>query len=74
MKTRNIERLFIITTSFTLNKLLLFWLIGSKSIFVSSIAFILLILNFMILANSLDKLIDTYEKSKKEKQNLILKR
>lgn len=67
MITANIERLFIIIASFILNKLLLLWLIGSKSIFVSLISFILVALNFMILTNSLDKLINTYENLKKDK-------
>ena len=70
MRTTNIERLFIIATSFALNKLLLFWLIGSRGIFTSSITLILLVLNFMILANSLDKCIDTYEKAKKKSKIL----
>ena len=74
MRTTNIERLFIVIVSFILNKLLLFWLIGSRSILISSVSFILLTLNFMILASSLDKLIDTYGKSKKSKQNFVLKR
>lgn len=72
MKIANIERLFIVITSFALNKRLLFWLIGSKSFFVLTISFILLALNFMILANTLDKLINTHEQLKKNKKiNLV---
>jgi len=66
MKITNLERLFIMGTSLVLNKLFLFLLIGSSNIFVMFMTFALLILNFMILAKSIDKLIDTYEKSKKK--------
>lgn len=71
MRSKNIERLLIVIASFILNKLLLFWVIGSKSIFIALISFTLLALNFMILANFLDKLIDTFEKFKKDKQKLV---
>ena len=67
MKTTNFERLFIISVSLVLNKLLLFWLIGASNIFVMLAMLALLIFNFMILAKSIDKMIDVYEKSK-EKQ------
>jgi len=66
MKTTNLERIFMIGTSLVLNKLFLFLLIGSSNIFVMFVTFAFLILNFMILAKSVDKLIDTYEQSKKK--------
>jgi len=74
MKTTNFERLFVVVVSFILNKLLLFWLIGSSSFSLSLMTFILLVLNFMILANSVDKAISSYAKGKQRKQNLVLKR
>ena len=74
MKTTNLERIFIIGVSLVLNKLFLFWLIGASNMFVMMITFAALILNFMILAKSIDKLIAVYEKSKKARENFILKR
>lgn len=74
MKITNTQRLFIVITSFILNKQFLFWLIRSKGFANSLIFFTLVVLNFMILANSLDKFIDTFEKVKKDKQKLVLKR
>ena len=67
MKITNFERLFIIGTTLFLNKLFLFWLIGASHIFSMFAIFVLLILNFMILATSIDKFIDQYEQSKKRK-------
>jgi len=66
MKITNLERVFIIATSLVLNKLFFFWLIGARNVFVMLVLLVLLIFNFMILAKSIDKLIDTYEKSKKK--------
>ena len=66
MKTTNLERLFIVGVCLALNKLFLFLLIGAGSIFVLLVAFVLLILNFMILAKTVDKLIDAYEELKRE--------
>lgn len=67
MKTTNLERIFIIGASLVLNKLFLFWLIGASNMFVMFTMLGLLIFNLMILAKSIDKLVDAYEKSKKKK-------
>ncbi|MCL1990876.1 MAG: hypothetical protein FWG67_08320 [Defluviitaleaceae bacterium] len=66
MKVTNLERMFIIITSFILNKVFLFWVIGASTMFAMLMTFSLLIFNFMILAKSVDRLIDTYEKAKKK--------
>ena len=73
MKTTNLERLFIIAVSLVLNKLFLFWLIGASNIFVMFAMLALLIFNFMILAKSVDKMIDAYEKSKYDKAKFTIK-
>jgi len=67
MKTTVFERLFIIAISLTLNMLFLFWLIGASNIFGFLAVFALLVLNFMILAKSVDKLIAAYEVARREK-------
>ena len=72
MKIANLERLFIIGASLVLNKLFLFWLTGASNMFVMIVTFVALILNFMILAKSVDKFIDIYEKAKRSKQDLIV--
>ena len=74
MKTTTLERIFIIGISLGLNNLFLLWLIGAGNIFALLIAFIFLILNFMILAKSVDKLIDAYEASKKEQRRSTISR
>lgn len=74
MIIKNFERVFIIGTSLALNKLFLFWLIGASSILGFLVAFVLLVLNFMVLAKSVDKVIDAYEASKKDKRNFLMKR
>ena len=74
MKTTNFERLFIIGTCLVLNKLFLFRLIGASNISALLVAFVLLILNFMILTKSIDKLIDAYEESKKEQASAMSSR
>ena len=66
MKTTNLERIFICATTLTLNKVLLFWLIRAETMMVMLVTFSLLVFNFMILAKSVDKLIEVYEKSKKK--------
>jgi len=66
MKIMNWERLFIIAASLTLNKVFLFWLIRSNTLSVTVVVFALLALNFVVLAKSADKLIETYEHSKKK--------
>ena len=66
MKTTNLERAFIVGVCLALNKLFLCLLIGAGSIFVLLVAFVLLILNFMILAKTVDKLIDAFEELKRE--------
>ena len=66
MKITNLERIFIIVTSLVLNKVFLFWTIGANNMFTLFVTFCLLAFNFMILAKSVDKLIDAYEKSRKK--------
>jgi len=67
MKVMNWERIFIISTSVTLNKVFLFWLIRSNTLMMMAGAFTLFALNFVILAKSVDKLIEIYENSKKKR-------
>jgi len=74
MKTTNFERVFIIGSSLALNKLFLFWLIGASNIFSFLVVFVLLIVNFMILARSIDKLIAAFTASRKSKRNYSVKR
>ena len=74
MKTAVFERIFIIGISLVLNKLFLLWLIGASNIFVLLGAFVLLILNFMILTKSLDKLITVYEEAKKKRGGAMMER
>lgn len=64
----NLERFFIIGTSLVLNKIFLFWLVGDNTLMMRTVIFIILILNFMILAKSVDKVIESYEKKRKRKQ------
>jgi len=73
MKIINLERIFIIGTSLALNKLFLFWLIGASNIIEMVATFVLLILNFMVLAKSVDKIIDAYEESKKKQARSSIK-
>jgi len=65
MKITNWERLFIITTTLILNKVFLVWMIGGNDIWVRGMAFGLFMLNFIVLAKSIDKVIEGYEKTKK---------
>ena len=74
MKIAYLERLFIIGASLVLNKLFLFWLIRASNMFVMLVTFIALVLNFMILAKSVDKFIDIYEKLKNDKRNFLPKK
>ena len=74
MKTTSFKRLFIIGTCLVLNKLFLFRLISANNISALLVAFVLLILNFMILTKSIDKLIDAYEESKKKQARAMSSR
>ena len=68
MKITTLERIFIIGVSLVLNKLFLFWLIGASNIFTMLATFALLILNFMILAKSIDNLLPQGESSPKSRK------
>ena len=74
MRTTVFERLFIIGISLFLNKLFILWLIGASNILALLGAFVLLILNFMILAKSIDKVIDVYEESRKKRVKSMISR
>jgi len=74
MKTTIFERVFIIGVSLILNKMFLFWLIGTSNIFGFLVAFVLLIMNFVILGKSIDRIVDVYEASKKDKRDFFVKR
>jgi|GEM_PF-2209056 len=67
MKVMNWERIFIFVTSLTLNKIFLFWLIRSNTLMMMAIAFTFFALNFVILAKSVDKIIEIYEDSRKKR-------
>ena len=66
MKSISWERIFICVASLLLNKVLLFWLIGTSNLLLVLVVFGLLVCNFIFLAHSVDKLIAQYEKSKKK--------
>ena len=74
MKITKFERVFIIGISLVLNKLFLFWLIGASSVFGFLVAFVLLVLNFMVLAKTVDKVIDAYEALKKKQISSTISR
>jgi len=60
------ERIYTIAFTFILNKALILMFIGARSIIGMLAIFILFIINFMILAKSIDKQIDIIEMSKKK--------
>jgi len=66
MKITTLERIFICVTTLVLNKALLFWLIAADNMLVMLSIFTVLVLNFVILAKSVDKLIEVYEQTRKE--------
>ena len=68
MKVKKYEQILLIVGSLILNKFLLFWLISAEGMLSTLGFFGLVILNFMILAKSVDKMISHYEELKKEQR------
>jgi len=72
MKNLNLENLYVVTAAFVVNKFLLFGMISSSNRSLTMGFFVLVVLNFMVLAKAVDKLINNYQQSKKQKNNSIL--
>ena len=73
MKITTLERIFIVIVSLVLNKLFLFWIVGASSMFVMFAMFALFVLNIMILAKSVDKLIEGYEQARRKQPRVSIK-
>jgi hypothetical protein len=65
MKGINLDNLYVLVAGFIVNKFLLFGLISATNRALTIGFFVLVVLNFLVLAKSVDKLINNYQKSKK---------
>jgi len=72
MKNLNLENLYVLIVAFTVNKFLLFGLIYSTNRTLTMGFFVLIVLNFLVLAKTIDKMMKNYELSKKRKNNSLL--
>lgn len=63
------ERFFILAVTLVANVLLVFMLVGSSGMISNLLVLSLIIFNFMLLAKTMDKLINAYENFKNEKSS-----
>jgi len=65
MKRINLEMLYVLVAALVVNKFLLFGLISATNRTLTIGLFVLVVLNFLVLAKSVDKVINDYQRSKK---------
>ena len=66
MKRVNLDNLYVLVAAFIVNKFLLFGLISATNRALTMGFFVLVVLNFLVLAKAVDKLMKNYERLKKE--------
>jgi len=72
MNKINLETLYVMVAAFVVNKFLLFWLISTTNRILTMGLFVLVVMNFLILAKSFDKVMISYQLSKKQKNNSMM--
>ena len=72
MKKINWENLYVLIAALIVNKFLLFGLISTTNRTLAMSFFIMIILNFLVAARFIDKMIQKYEQSKEKMNKTVL--